>query len=60
VPKKVLLIYLIPTVVCIRVMIPDATNNVPVISLLPTLSWSIQMAGANRIGIVRVAMNIDI
>jgi len=51
--------YLMPTVVCSNVMIPDVKNSVPVISLLPTLSSVMHKAGARRIGTVIVATNID-
>jgi len=50
---------MMPTVVCSRVIRPDAKNKVPVISLLPTLSSSIHIAGARSSGIVSVAINID-
>jgi len=52
-------LYLMPKVVCNNVIIPDAKNSVPVISLLPTLSSSMHKAGARRIGTVRVATNIE-
>ena len=53
------LLYLHPNIVCSKVMKPEATNNVPVSSLLPTLSPVIQMAGLSKIGMVKVAKNID-
>ena len=51
--------HLHPNRFCARVMIPDATNNVPRISLLPTLSSAMQTAGPKIMGMVRLAKNID-
>jgi hypothetical protein len=50
---------LTPNIVCSNVIKPEATNNVPINSLLPTLSSFKHIAGDSRIGIVSVAINID-
>ena len=43
---------------CIRVTIPDTKNRVLRISLIATLPWVRQSAGANTSGIDAVAPNI--